>query len=304
MKLSELKPSGNSSCVVEIANVFVKQKDSKHRFASWDYCYGLAQCMYARKEDLTDFDYDYMALNLAFYLASWGMYRGSSFLLDKSYKIHIEPVKLIFSKDELWRRCLSSSELTAFGKELANIYGVGDKVRASNDGISGNMTDTLFTKILLGLTGNIIAYDRYCKTALSFLEYGRNFFRTSRDTSWDRLRNDGFETLAKILSGVKASYPKVEFKNGGYVQTSEHVLYPDAKNIDMFLFVLGELCDAVTCISNQNSTANKKKTNEEFLVNCFKKGLSFDNAVLRAVIEEKKGNLEEIKKIHDSSKKV
>ena len=97
-----------------------------------------------------------MALNLAFYLASWGMYRGSSFLLDKSYKIHIEPVKLIFSKDELWEGPLSSIELTAFGKELANVYGVGDKVRASNNGISGNMTDTLFTKILLGLTGNVI----------------------------------------------------------------------------------------------------------------------------------------------------
>lgn len=300
MKLSELKPSGNSSCVVEIANVFVKQKDSKHRFASWDYCYGLAQCMYARKEDLTDFDYDYMALNLAFYLASWGMYRGSSFLLDKSYKIHIEPVKLIFSKDELWRRCLSSSELTAFGKELANIYGVGDKVRASNDGISGNMTDTLFTKILLGLTGNVIAYDRYCKTSLSAFGYGRNFFRTRNDTSWDRFKKDGFATFANILSVIKASYPKVEFKDSRYVQTSEYVPYPDAKNVDMFLFVLGGICDAVECISNTKSKESKKKAGKAFLLNCFKKDLSFDNAVLRAVIEEKKGNIEEIKEIYDS----
>lgn len=302
MKLNELKLNENASSIVEIANVFAHQKTCMHRFASWDYCYGLAQCMYARKKELTDSDYDYMALNLAFYLASWGMYRGSSFLLDKSYKIHIKPVKLIFSKDELWRGSLFSSELTAFGKELANIYGVGDEVRASNDGLSGNMTDTLFTKILLGLTGNVIAYDRYCKTALSFLEYGRNFSRTNRDTSWDRLRNDGFAALADKLSVINASYTKVEFKDGGYVQTSEYVPYPDAKKIDMFLFVLGELCDAVALISNPNSSESKKESNKEFLVNCFKKGLSLDNEVFRNVIKNKKGDFEEIKAIYESSK--
>lgn len=300
MKLNELKLNENASSVVEIANVFVSQKDCMHRFASWDYCYGLAQCMYARKKDLTDSDYDYMALNLAFYLASWGMYRGSSFLLDKSYKIHIEPVKLIFSKDELWKGPLSSGELTAFKRELANVCGSGDIVRTSNDGISGNMTDTLFTKILLGLTGNVIAYDRYCKTALSSLGFGKNFFRTNRETSWDRLRNDGFETLADVLSDIKASYPKVEFKDSRYVQTSEYVPYPDAKNVDMFLFVLGGICDAVECISNTKSKESKKKAGKAFLLNCFKKGLSLDNAVLRAVIEEKKGNIEEIKEIYDS----
>lgn len=302
MKLNELKLNENASSIVEIANVFANQKTCMHRFASWDYCYGLAQCMYARKKDLTDSDYDYMALNLAFYLASWGMYRGSSFLLDKSYKIHIEPVKLIFSKDELWKGSLSSSELTVFGKELANIYGVGDEVKASNDGISGNMTDTLFTKILLGLTGNIIAYDRYCKTALSFLGCGRNFFRTSRDTSWDRLRNGGFEKLAGIPSDIKASYPKVEFKDGRYVQTLEYVPCPAAKNVDMFLFVLGGLCDAVACISNSESTESKKKAGKAFLLNCFKKGLSLDNAILWKVIKKKEGDFEEIKVIYDSSK--
>ena len=303
MKLNELKLDENASSIVEIANVFANQKTCMHRFASWDYCYGLAQCLYARKRELTDSDYDYMALNLAFYLASWGMYRGSSFLLDKSYKIHIEPVKLIFSNDELWKGCLSSKELTVFGKELANVYGVGDEVKASNDGISGNMTDTLFTKILLGLTGNVIAYDRYCKTSLSAFGYGRNFFRTRNDTSWDRLRDDGFETLAKILSVINASYPKVEFKDGGYVQTSEHVIYPDAKNIDMFLFVLGELCDAVACISNSKSKESKKKASKEFLLNCFENGLSLGNAILSKMVEGKQGNLkEDIEAIYDSSK--
>lgn len=34
-----------------------------------------------------------MSLQLAFYLASWGMYRGSSFLLQKDYRIHIPVVK-------------------------------------------------------------------------------------------------------------------------------------------------------------------------------------------------------------------
>jgi len=32
-------------------------------------------------------DYDYLSLHHAFYLASWGMYRGSSFLLQKDYKV-------------------------------------------------------------------------------------------------------------------------------------------------------------------------------------------------------------------------
>ena len=303
MKLNELELNENAASIVEIANVFANQKTSIHRFASWDYCYGLAQCMYARKGELNDLDYDYMALNFAFYLASWGMYKGSSFLLDKSYKIHIEPVKLVFSKDELWKEILSSKELTAFEKELTKAYESDDKVDASNDVISDPMTDTLFTKILLGLTGNVIAYDRYCKTALPFLGFGKNFFRTRNDTSWDRLRDDGFAILANILSVIKASYPKVEFQDGGYVQTSEYVPYPDAKNIDMFLFVLGGLCDAVACISNSESKESKKKASKEFLLNCFENGLSLDNAILSKMVEGKQGNLkEEIEAIYDSSK--
>lgn len=32
-------------------------------------------------------------MQLTFYLASWGMYRGSSFLLQKDYKVHVPVVE-------------------------------------------------------------------------------------------------------------------------------------------------------------------------------------------------------------------
>ena len=32
---------------------------------------------------------DEAAIQLAFYLASWGMYRGSSFLLQRAYSVHL-----------------------------------------------------------------------------------------------------------------------------------------------------------------------------------------------------------------------
>ena len=46
---------------------------------------------------MTEDDYDNLVLHLGFYLSNWGMYRGSSFLLQKSYKEHVEAVKYIIT---------------------------------------------------------------------------------------------------------------------------------------------------------------------------------------------------------------
>lgn len=53
------------------------------RSRSWEHCYRVFRD--ARTDPSPD--YDYLSLHLAFYLASWGMYRGSSFLLQKDYKV-------------------------------------------------------------------------------------------------------------------------------------------------------------------------------------------------------------------------
>ena len=75
--------------IIEAANSFYKelQEDKNARFRSWEHCYK----NFHDARNKVAVDYDYLCLQLAFYLASWGMYRGSSFLLKKDYKVH-EPV--------------------------------------------------------------------------------------------------------------------------------------------------------------------------------------------------------------------
>lgn len=65
------------------------KQDKNGRYRSWEHCY--SNFCHARERD--EVDYDYLSLQLAFYLASWGMYRGSSFLLQKDYKVHIPVVE-------------------------------------------------------------------------------------------------------------------------------------------------------------------------------------------------------------------
>ena len=62
---------------------------------SWQHCYN---AFILNRSNVDDNTFDYLALHLAFYLASWGMYRGSSFLLQKDYKVHIPIVKIIMEK--------------------------------------------------------------------------------------------------------------------------------------------------------------------------------------------------------------
>ena len=69
--------------------------DEHDRYRSWEHCY--SHFMAARKEN--DVNLDYLSLQLAFYLASWGMYWGSSFLLQKDYRVHIPVVREILRKE-------------------------------------------------------------------------------------------------------------------------------------------------------------------------------------------------------------
>lgn len=141
------------------------KKDENGRYRSWEHCYS----NFINARDNKNAELDYLSLQLAFYLASWGMYRGSSFLLQKDYKIHIPVVKELLKEEydplagidcvELKReknqRLLE--KINAFLDEYySNIRGEVKKIKVRNQ-----LSSTLITKILMGTLGCVPAYDRY-----------------------------------------------------------------------------------------------------------------------------------------------
>ncbi|MGI6067627.1 hypothetical protein [Absicoccus porci] len=139
--------------------------DENGRYRSWEHCYS----HFIKARGSKEMDYDYLSLQLAFYLASWGMYRGSSFLLQKDYKVHIPVVKELLSEKY---DVLVGIECTDFRKEsnqqllkdinsfLGQYY---DKIRreVKEQELKNQLSFTLITKILMGTLGCVPAYDRY-----------------------------------------------------------------------------------------------------------------------------------------------
>ena len=69
--------------------------DQHHRYRSWEHCYGFFRRI-THKRIVRQHD---DALQLGFYLASWGMYRGSSFLLQRAYTVHLSVVESLASPE-------------------------------------------------------------------------------------------------------------------------------------------------------------------------------------------------------------
>lgn len=139
--------------------------DKYGRYRSWEHCY--KNFNDARKDSSPD--YDYLSLQLAFYLASWGMYRGSSFLLQKDYRVHIPVVKeLMESKYD----CLSGINCKNLRNkdnqktlieidDFTNKYYCDVRKSVKEREVISETSQTLITKVLMETLGCVPAYDRY-----------------------------------------------------------------------------------------------------------------------------------------------
>ena len=173
---------------------------------------------------------DLLCLNLAFYLASWGMYRGSSFLLQKDYRVHKAAVmEMQDPKYNILRAATPETLITEevllklfeLQYQLDNIYtGVKKTVVKTKTPIS----DTLITKILMGVFGCVPAYDRYVKYTLK--EYG---IGTPSFTNPVKLRE-----LYNLYTKNKAVLDEEREKIN-----SHGIIYPHMKVIDILLWQIG-----------------------------------------------------------------
>lgn len=191
-------------------------KDSHGRYMSWRHCYKA----FSENRNATDEQtIDYLSLHLAFYLASWGMYRGSSFLLQKDYKVHIPVVEIIQEQKYNPLYGISAENLRE-EENLDLLNEIAIRIRAcyakeqpSSDGIINNATDTLVTKILLGTLGCVPAFDRYYinsvkKNHVSTGAFNKKSVRSVAEFYCDHL--DAFENLRYELSKCGIEYPPMK----------------------------------------------------------------------------------------------
>ena len=131
--------------------------DPHHRYRSWEHC-----CRFFRRITPAGIlaQRDQAAIQLGFYLASWGMYRGSSFLLQHAYTVHLGVVDCLASPAHapLWETDVGSR--TEHVSLVRTILSAGEAVREAYRPF-GQPTDTLVTKVLLGTVGCLPACDRF-----------------------------------------------------------------------------------------------------------------------------------------------
>lgn len=189
-----------------------------HRFNSWNHCFNFFQQKFLRSE-ITDEEKDYLSLHLSFYLASWGMYRGSAQLLQKDYKIFYPVIDVILAKSNSQINCISyTSELNS--ASLNRIIALSDEVKRT---LKAKLADdkrppshTLISKILLGTLCCVPALDNYFVS-------GFRKYRTDNTS----LGNSALNTNTLRLINHVFIDNQIEF------MPYQNMGYPDAKLIDM-----------------------------------------------------------------------
>jgi hypothetical protein len=201
-----------------------------HRYRSWEHCYGYFR--QARERGLAR-ERDHAALQLAFYLASWGMYRGSSFLLQHTYTVHRGIIDLVAEKqfDAPW-----STDLGASAGDTRFVPKVHDLIEGIRTAYrpfvpatgSAQPTDTLITKIILGTFGCLPACDRY------FV---------------DGFKSQGFEysylndnLIGRLLRFCQSNLPQLREEQAG-IERASGIRYPLMKLVDMYFWQLGYEAD-------------------------------------------------------------
>ena len=197
------------------------------RSRSWEHCYRVFRD--ARTDPSPDCDY--LSLHLAFYLASWGMYRGSSFLLQKDYRVLVPIIEKILKSeyDCLFgvacadlRESEVQDRLEKLYKCIAKYFGpIRDEVAGRK--VASSVSPVLITKILMGTLGCVPAYDRFFQDGVATYKV------TTQEYS--------LESVLRLVDFYEEHNDRLEEARCG-MQTDD-LTYPQMKLLDMGFWQIG-----------------------------------------------------------------
>lgn len=219
MILLIIKTSNIMNKILDVIKVYIylSQSGQYHRYKSWDRCFEVFKSPNYN---------EYHTLELAFYLASWGMYRGSSMLLQKNHMVHQDTIKILYNIDFSNLKCNKKNEVTNKLKDesISKINQI--KSELSNHYIKNGVspTDTLLSKILLGTLGCVPAFDDYFVKGIKKMEYDFHKFEL-----------DSLHKLFQFAEDNKSQIRECQ----KYIEQQLHYHYPAMKIIDMYFWQIG-----------------------------------------------------------------
>lgn len=187
--------------------------DTRH--ASFDFAFSYFQGFRDRPHELATSDnLRRSCLEIGFYLASWGMFRPSSFLLQRNVRVFIPLIRWIARQPEaLW-----NIDVPAYTDDnIGLLLSAAVDIRTC---LGDRTSDTLVTKILLGVFGCTPAFDEYFRRAFDVYSFNRKNLEVIRDF------------YAENRAAINAAAPVRcrDFQTG----EATGVLYTKAKLIDMY----------------------------------------------------------------------
>ena len=203
------------------------QQDIQHRYYSFDFCY----FHFRSSKESGKIDIEKSCQVLWSYLASWGMLRGSSFLLWKNPAYLKDLVEWIHDQSlSTWN--IDVENYKENSQTVLDLYKGAEKYILKG---KNHQSVTLVTKVLLGVFAIIPAYDRFFRDSFSDIAGNECGFSTPNKKSLEIIYQFYIENKEEI---EKLSNETKVFDFNGQ-PTKYH--YSKAKIIDMYGFQVGYL---------------------------------------------------------------
>ncbi|MFM8530675.1 MAG: hypothetical protein ACKOD2_13580 [Ilumatobacteraceae bacterium] len=205
--------------VVKYRNEYASLRDPDGRYASFDYCFNYFRRFTVEKSHRPD-DPEHLqlsTLHLGYYLASWGMLRNS-FLRTQSSRALTSTVRAISDVP----RSVWNLDVDDYGDNEAvnQILATKEKIiKALKPNVP---TETLVTKIMLGVFGNVPAFDQFFRVGTPLNRHNEASIASSH-SFYQKIKDE-------IREGRR---PTLDFSSG---QPTSYI-YTNAKVIDMIFFM-------------------------------------------------------------------
>jgi hypothetical protein len=191
------------------------------RYSSFDYCFNYFRHFHDTDTAAALVDADHLevsCLQLGFYLASWGMFRGKAELLTHSVKRLAPVIDVIASAPpELWD--VDANDYGTDAQQL--LFEAEHQLRHA---LPGGQSQTLVTKTMLGAFGCVPAFDRYFRVGFNTARFGPKAL-----TGIERYYHENAEPIERHRVAT------LDFATGEPTAYA----YTAAKVIDMIFFIEG-----------------------------------------------------------------